>query len=109
MRVGHGRRGLPGAPAGRRRQFGAGEWPGPSESGRRAQTASKSVSLGLAVALVAALGYALVEFFRMLRVSRIDLSDLWFVPVAMIAVMLVVLLRVVRPLLRGILTKASRR
>ena len=107
MRLEDRRRSFP-RPSARRGPGGAAAWPGLAESRRRrAQTASKSVSLGLAVVLVVALVYALFKFFGMLRVRHIGLGDLWFVPAAMVAVILVVLLRVVRPLSREILTKSS--
>jgi len=87
---------------------GAAAWPGvPASSGRRAQTVSRSLSLGLACVLVAALSYALFKFFGMLRARQMGVRDLWFVPVIIGAVILWVVFRVVRPLLREILTKTS--
>jgi hypothetical protein len=68
---------------------------------------SRCVSLGLALVLVAALAYALFKFFEMLRVRHMDFRALWFVPAGMAVVILVVLIRVVRPLLREILSKTS--
>jgi len=73
---------------------------------RAGRTAGRLVSLGLAGALVGALLYALFKFFSMVRAIRMDVRQLWFVPVVIVAVTLVVIFRVVRPLLREILTKS---
>lgn len=82
-------------------------WPAASDSGGAGQTVSRCVSLGLAGALVGALVYALFKFFDMVRARHMDPRDLWFVPAIIVAVILVVFFRVVRPLLREILTKTS--
>ena len=74
---------------------------------RKGLMVSRCVSLGLALVLVAALAYALFKFFEMLRVRHMDFRALWFVPAGMAVVILVVLIRVVRPLLREILSKTS--
>jgi len=94
-------------PAGHRLRPGGAVWPTASESrGRTGQTVGRCVSLVLAVVLVGALLYALLKFFHMVRALRMDPRQLWFVPVLIVAVILLVVFRVVRPLLRQILTKS---
>jgi len=110
MRLGDRRRSFPGDAAERRLRAGGAAWPPASDSrGRAGQTVGRCVSLGLAGALVGALLYALFKFFDMVRAIRMDPRDLWFVPVVIVAVILLVIFRVVRPLLREILTKSSPR
>ena len=109
MTLGDSRRRFPRPPAGRRRRLGgAAAWPGvPAGSSRRAQTVGGVLSLSLACVLVAALAYALYKFFGMVSARQMDVRDLWFVPVIMGAVILWIAFRVIRPLLREILTKTS--
>ena len=108
MRLGHRRRSFPGSAAGHRLRSGGAAWPSVSdESDRVGRTVGRCVSLGLAGALVGALVYALFKFFGMVRAIHMNPRDLWFVPVVMVAVILLVVFRVVRPLLREILSKAS--
>jgi hypothetical protein len=76
---------------------------------RREVVVSKCLSLGLAVAVVAAMGYALFKFFGMLHSKQIGIGSLWFVPASMAVVIAVLLVRVVRPLLREIISKGTPR
>ena len=110
MRFADRRRSFPGRAGGRGlRPFGTG-WPprGDGQSGS-GQIAGRCVSLALATGLVGALLYALLKFFEMAHAVRTDARDLWFVPVVISAVLLLVVFRVVRPLLREILKKTSRK
>ncbi len=108
MGLGDRRRRFPGRGARRRPRARGTAWP-PMSAGRDRVDAKvgRCVSLGLAAVLVVALLYALVKFFEMVRAIRIDARQLWFVPAVIVAVVVVVLLRVVRPLLRDVLGKTS--
>ncbi|MBN1503739.1 MAG: hypothetical protein JW952_01610 [Candidatus Eisenbacteria bacterium] len=110
MRPRYTGRSFPGPSALRRARQPRTAWPRlPETAGGGAQAVSRGLSLGLACGVVAGLVYALLKFFGMMRTKHLDVRDLWFVPAVMLAVMLVLLVRVVRPLLKEILTKPPRK
>ena len=82
-----------------RLEWGAGS--GEHLSGGREYQASRFVLLALVVFLAGMVLYALVKFFHMVRVRGLDLREIFFVPVGLVIILLV-LVGVTRRLLRAI-------